>query len=466
MTATERFLTAAHHIAAPPDVDPATFPTVYKRYPRAGMVALTAASPLGRLLRQVAGVTRLRYVTGPAASGGGQVAGKRMLARPAPSAGARYPIEVYAAVGDTDDVSTGLYHYDPAHHALDRLRTGDGRALITGCLAEPPRVPPALVLVLTTVFWRNCSKYGQFGYRLQALDAGVVIAQLAAVADAAGLAATVHLRFADERLDGLLGCDGDAEAVIAVVTVDTAQAPSPERAADWEQPPVRPLSAAVTLSDRADYAELTALHRAARAVPGGDGTDVVSLPAAVPPDLTAGIARRRTVLAYRRVALATANLARLLAAATRPHRGDSGAVALFCYLLRVDGVPAGPYRYDPARHVLRPTGPHRPADLVAAATSPRLRNELRAAALVVLPVGRLDDEPAHHGDRWYRMQHVGAGALANRTCLAAASLGLDSHVTCAYNPRLADVALGLADRPLTSLALVTIGTARPDRHAR
>jgi SagB-type dehydrogenase family enzyme len=440
-------------------------------------VDLPPGDPLGRLLHQVIGLTRGRWMADPREPGNARPARRVVPGRPAPSAGGRYPIEVYAATTADPARPAGLYHYDPAHHALDPLRTGDAVAAVVACLAEAPPAPPALVLLLTTVLWRNSSKYGQFGYRLQTLDAGVTVAQVAAAGAAAGWHASTHLRFADDRLDTIVGCDADAEATLAVVALwpdrpATAGRPAAPPAPAWDGPPTRPVSAVVSVAGRPGFAELTALHRAARTAPAGRpgpagpdaGEGDLPLPPARVPDQSAGMHRRRSVWGYHPSPVPAGQLDRLLAAAARAEPGDAGRVRLYCHALRVDGVPPGPYEYLPDRHRLRMPGVARPGDLSAAALDPGLRAEFRTAGLVVVPVGEFTDGPARHGDRWYRMQNILAGALANRVCLAAAALGLGSHVSCGFHPHLMDASLGLpAAGPPRSLVIITVGTARTDR---
>jgi SagB-type dehydrogenase family enzyme len=48
--------------------------------------------------------------------------------RTAPSARAKYSLELYLMAGEVTGLPPGLYHYEPALHALRRLATGDRRA--------------------------------------------------------------------------------------------------------------------------------------------------------------------------------------------------------------------------------------------------------------------------------------------------------------------------------------------------
>ncbi|MFE2756099.1 SagB family peptide dehydrogenase, partial [Actinosynnema sp. NPDC059335] len=177
------------------DVDWRAAPPTYKRYRSTGRVVLPwrDPSPPGDLLRGLLGVTRAEW------SAGGTP--RVVLKRPAPSGGGLYPIEAYVALAEP----AGLYHYDAAHHALDLVRPGDHRPLLRAALTRPPEDLPDVVVVLTAVFWRNGFKYGEFAYRLQCQEIGVLGAQALALGRVLGLDTAVHLRFDDAACQWLLG---------------------------------------------------------------------------------------------------------------------------------------------------------------------------------------------------------------------------------------------------------------------
>lgn len=107
--------------------------------------------------------------------------------RPFPSAGARYPLEAYAAVGRCAGLAPGLYHYDAGGHALTRTRDSDP-TLAT--LLEAGRVgtaPPQVLLVLAARFDRVAVKYESLAYALLLKEVGIVLQTLSLAAQAMGL---------------------------------------------------------------------------------------------------------------------------------------------------------------------------------------------------------------------------------------------------------------------------------------
>ncbi|MFC0436869.1 SagB family peptide dehydrogenase [Kutzneria buriramensis] len=433
MTLARAFLDGPHQPRGAPGVaDTRGLPGVYKRYPAAGRVPF-GDSELGRMLREINGLTRMRWM--PAADGGELVAGRR-----APSSGARYPIEVYVATGD------GLHHYDPAHHWLDQLRAGDGRSLLADCLVDPPEGRPELVLLLSTVFWRNCVKYGPFGYRLQGLDAGVLIGQTLAVASAHGYRARVHLRFDDDRLDQLLGLQPYVESVYAAVTL-TRNAGAAGESADWSGPAPAELAAVPAIDTIPALADVARLHAAARLASTRPGVPLDT----TPPEPLPGAERRRTVHRFNRRPVPSADLDRLLDIVNRPVPADPVAADPSTIYLQASGT----WRYD------RGLVPTAGGPLAPAAQSAMLAEEFRTAAVTVVPVGDYERGLRSHGDRWYRMRNIEAGILAQRVCLAAAAMGMDSHVHCDFDVTAMARALGV-DEGLP-LVVVTAGYCQPER---
>ena len=136
------------------------------------------------------------------------------------SAGALYPIEIYLACADLADLPAGLYHFDPARPALTRLRQGDHRGYLVRAGASEPIVARApVVLVLTGIPWRTAWKYTERGYRHLFWDAGMVLANVLALAASARLPTRVVLGFTDAEVSRLLGLEERREFPLCLVPV-------------------------------------------------------------------------------------------------------------------------------------------------------------------------------------------------------------------------------------------------------
>ena len=139
------------------------------------------------------------------------------LRRPVPSAGALYPLEVYVVALAVDGVESAVYHYDPFHHRLERLREVD-ESQLADSLVDPTLVSRSSALVIVTaMFWRTRFKYGVRGYRFALLEAGHLTQNVGLAAAAMRLSALPLGGFYDRRVDAVVGADGLDEATVHAV---------------------------------------------------------------------------------------------------------------------------------------------------------------------------------------------------------------------------------------------------------
>ena len=120
--------------------------------------------------------------------GGGPVVA--YAARPYPSGGGSYELELYLAVDKCDGLARGFYHYDAGAHALVPIgvRPPELEALLRG--AEYAMGAPAAPQILITIaarFGRISWKYSSIAYALILKDVGVLIQTLYMMATDMGL---------------------------------------------------------------------------------------------------------------------------------------------------------------------------------------------------------------------------------------------------------------------------------------
>ncbi len=93
--------------------------------------------------------------------------------RTTPSAGALYPIEVYAAIGNVSDVKSGIYKYNPKKHELELVVYGDKRKSISrAALSQDFIQQAAVVIVLSAVYERVTGKYHEKGITYTHMEMG------------------------------------------------------------------------------------------------------------------------------------------------------------------------------------------------------------------------------------------------------------------------------------------------------
>lgn len=110
---------------------------------------------VSQLLWSAYGITMTREKMPPFLRGG---------FRTAPSAGARYPLDIYLAAFNVTGLPAGIYWYDSERHRLLRLAEGDRRAEVSGaCFDQPQFKTAAAAIAYSAVFERSMSKYGKRG---------------------------------------------------------------------------------------------------------------------------------------------------------------------------------------------------------------------------------------------------------------------------------------------------------------
>ncbi|HEX8004164.1 MAG TPA: SagB/ThcOx family dehydrogenase [Mycobacteriales bacterium] len=332
------------------------------------------AAHLGRVLFLGAGVVRTS-----------ERDGRRHLYRAAGSAGARFPLEVYASTRGVTGVPDGVHWYDPVDHALVRV--------------GPPAGGDATTLVVTGVPWRTGWRYAERGWRHLYWDAGTLLSQLRAAAASAGWQPRLRTLFPDAAVAALVGADEVHEYPLALLTFGDGP---PALAAAGE--------AARGALDEVEHPLCTAAQRAGyRDVlgdpwPEGDALD--GAPESAPLDevvLRRGSQRRMD----RSRTLPRALLDWPMRAALRgidvPH---------WVAVHGVDGVAPGLYRW--------PLAPVYEGDLrdelYRVALEQGLAGEAAYVAIAAADPDTLDD-------RTYRDAQLAAGTVEGRLHLAAYALG-------------------------------------------
>jgi SagB-type dehydrogenase family enzyme len=141
--------------------------------------------------------------------------------RTAPSAGGLYPVELYVAVGEVRNLSSGIYRYVPGGHSVAKLIDGDRRReLASAALGQRWMAGAPAVVVITGDPGRVRGKYGERGVRrYMEIDAGMAAENLLLQAAALGLGGTPVGAFRDGSVSGLLGLQNREPLLIIPVGV-------------------------------------------------------------------------------------------------------------------------------------------------------------------------------------------------------------------------------------------------------
>ena len=125
--------------------------------------------------------------------------------RTAPSAGGLYPLEVLLVAGEVENLSPGVYRYDPRAHALVRIRDGDVREQLADTALDQSWVQQASInIIITGVYERTTGKYGDRGVRYVDMEAGHAAQNICLQATALNLGTVTIGAFQDAYIKNLL----------------------------------------------------------------------------------------------------------------------------------------------------------------------------------------------------------------------------------------------------------------------
>ncbi|WP_028399817.1 SagB family peptide dehydrogenase [Ectobacillus panaciterrae] len=411
-----------------------------------------------------------------------------------PSGGALYPNELYVYL-KVEDLPVGVYHYDVAHHRLVLLREGNFDSYIARALGNRCDVSACFGTVfVSTMFWKNFFKYNNFAYRLQGLDAGVLIGQLLEVAKRFGFASGVYFQFLDRATNHLLGLSEQEESVYAVIPLSVEPTIWFTNGSDIDGVSAAELCRELpeiqhnhyvrsrrviecpmlTKVNEASMLESTQSFRQIKAKESMNCDDqAVALPHVkrLSYDLASACRKRYSPdMDFVLGKVSQLQLATLLQEATDSflyrndldgaHKKQEPRVSLYGCLYNVEGIPDGAYHYDSAAHMLRQVHPgdHR----LPLQYGMSLDNvNLFQVPLCLHVAGDKDHFQTTLGYRGYRIQQMEAGMLVQRLLLAASAIEMGGHPLLGFDANLCDEIYKMDPQGKTSLIQIPIG---PYRH--
>lgn len=127
-----------------------------------------------------------------------------------PSAGARYPFEIYLFAGNVKGIPPGLYHYEWEEHRLKILKEGDLRKeLAAACLDQDFILDAPATIVFNGIEKKLRSGYGERGIRYSVMDIGHAGQNIYLQSVALGLGTVAVGAFNDKVLKKLVGVKGE-----------------------------------------------------------------------------------------------------------------------------------------------------------------------------------------------------------------------------------------------------------------
>ncbi len=156
---------------------------------------------LGQILWAAYGITEVRYGF-----------------KTTPSAGATYPLEIYAVIDpegvvvDEGYLDPGSYKYNPHTHSLLQVKQGDlSKQLYEAALEQDWVLDAPVNIVITAVFERTMKRYGSRGIRYVWIEVGHAGQNIYLQAVSLGLATAAIGAFYDDKVKEIIGASPQEE---------------------------------------------------------------------------------------------------------------------------------------------------------------------------------------------------------------------------------------------------------------
>jgi SagB-type dehydrogenase family enzyme len=173
------------------------------------------AEQLGELLFRTARIRSQRV-----AHGAGDVR-YTVSERPYPSAGSLYELDLYLTVDRCADLPRGIYHYDPAGHALTLINQNENEIeeLLAGATVLIGSSTPPVLITMTARIGRLSWVYDSIAYATTLKHVGVLQQTLYLVATMLGLAPCALAMGDSELATAAFGLEWPAEVSVGEFVV-------------------------------------------------------------------------------------------------------------------------------------------------------------------------------------------------------------------------------------------------------
>lgn len=122
-----------------------------------------------------------------------------------PSAGKRYPTEIYFIAKRVEGIPQGIYHYNVSKNKVELINENVADSFISSIFLNEWVNQSPITFILTSVLTRTQLKYGERGLRYSFFEAGHVAQNILLNSTAFGLSACPIGGFIDQELEKLIG---------------------------------------------------------------------------------------------------------------------------------------------------------------------------------------------------------------------------------------------------------------------
>jgi len=140
---------------------------------------------------------------------------KKDFTRFYPSAGGRYPLEIYIVALNVESLEHGIYHFNVKKNSLEMILKGDFKDDVIHLSGNQEWIKDCgIVVLISAIFGRTKIKYGERGYRYVLMEAGHIAQNLYLVSETLNLGCCTIGGFLDDEINKILDIDGKKETVI------------------------------------------------------------------------------------------------------------------------------------------------------------------------------------------------------------------------------------------------------------
>lgn len=125
-----------------------------------------------------------------------------------PSAGARYPVEIYLVSRKTERLENGLYHLNIKDNSLEQLLNKDLDEEIDKIILQDELKKAAAIIFMTGVISRSEVKYGANAYRFALIESGHIGQNIHLIAEQQNIGCCAIGGFDNDNLAKLLDITG------------------------------------------------------------------------------------------------------------------------------------------------------------------------------------------------------------------------------------------------------------------
>lgn len=138
-----------------------------------------------------------------------------------PSAGARYPLEIYPFIFRVEGTKPAIYHYHIKSHSLEKLYDKSVYSQTMKQFNQSWIRKASVLIIVSAIFDRTENKYKDRGLRHVYTEYGHYAQNVSLIAEELGLGACSVGGFIDDGLNCLLDLDRIDESVIGVIAIGT-----------------------------------------------------------------------------------------------------------------------------------------------------------------------------------------------------------------------------------------------------